>query len=102
MNQFEVCKNSIPPRIGNELFIELEKKNILSNFVNLYLITGITCSGCKETIIQVLNKLDNINSAYINTDFTELLITSDKILNKSSLENALSNDNKYHLIEIKI
>ena len=102
INKFEICKNSIPPRSGNELFIEIEKKNILSNLVKLYLITGITCSGCKETIIQVLNKLDNIKSAYINTDFSELLITSDKTLNKSSLENAISNDKKYHLKEIKI
>ena len=102
IKQFEVCKNSIPPRKGNELFIEMEKKNILPDFVKLYTISGITCSGCKETIIDVLVKLNNVKSVSINTDFSELLITSDEKLNKSSLENALSYDKKYQLKEIKI
>ena len=101
IKQFDVCKNSIPPRSGNELFIELKRKNILSDFVNLYSISGITCSGCKETIINVLNKLNNVKSVSINTDFSELLILSDEKLNKTSLENALSKDKKYQLKEIK-
>ena len=99
---FEVCKNSIPPRSGNELFIEIVKKNKISDFVKLYSISGITCSGCKETIIEVLNKSNNVKSVTINNDFSELLITSDEKLNVSSLENAISNDKKYHLKEIKI
>ncbi len=101
LKQFDTCHNSIKPRQGNELFIEMEKKNISTDLVKLYAVSGITCSGCKKTITGNLMKIENIEMVSINSDFTEVMVVSSQPVALKKLREAIASDSKYHLNETK-
>ena len=102
LKHFETCKNSIPPRLGNELLIEIKRKNISPDLVNIYSISGLTSSGCKNKILNSMNKIKSVKAVSINSDFSEILLVSNMKLKKAVIENSISKDHKYKLKKIKI
>ncbi|MCX6290610.1 MAG: methyltransferase domain-containing protein [Bacteroidetes bacterium] len=99
LEQFDKCETSIPKRQGNELFVEMKKKNMSADWVKLYRTTGITCSGCKRTVTQKLLKTEGVKSVSINSDFSELLVVSNQPAPLEVLRNALADDTNYQLNE---
>ncbi len=97
IKQMDVCLNSIKPREGRELFIELIKKQIPKDCVKLYKIEGITCVGCKNTITEQLQKIEGVKFVSVNTDFTNILLVSYHPIEIKILQSALAYDTKYKL-----
>ncbi|MFN4122929.1 MAG: methyltransferase domain-containing protein [Flavobacteriales bacterium] len=95
--QFDAALNSAAPRAGSELFIQLEK---LSRQVSLYHFTGITCSGCRSTIIAQMKDVPGVLNASISSDFSNLLIVSEVPISIATLQKAIAYDAKYGIEEI--
>ncbi|MBP7389678.1 MAG: methyltransferase domain-containing protein [Chitinophagales bacterium] len=101
LQQFDTCNNSVKPRAGNELFIEMSRKKMPSDFVKLYGISGITCSGCKNSITENLLKVDGVVMVSINSDFSEVMAVSSKSVALTVLKQAIAHETKYQLTELK-
>jgi copper chaperone CopZ len=97
IQKMEVCTNSVAPRANSELFIELEKNTAAE--VHLYAFEGITCSGCKATVSEKLSKIDSVMNVNMNTDFTEVVIASEKEVALQKLQETVSYDEKYKIIK---
>ncbi|MBL7777548.1 MAG: methyltransferase domain-containing protein [Chitinophagales bacterium] len=97
LKQMDDCTTSVKPRLGSELFIEMRKKELPENSVRLFAIGGITCSGCKKDITQNFLNLSGVDSARINTDFTEVLIVCSPTITNDDLKKAIAHDAKYTL-----
>jgi methyl halide transferase len=95
MLKIDVSKNSIKPRENSELFIEFKKNN--SIYVQLYSFTGITCSGCKETIIDKFYKIENTLNVMISNDFSYVLVVSKKKIPIQELRKKIAYDSKYSI-----
>lgn len=102
LKQFDTCTNSVKPRMGSELFIEMEKKNIPAEQVKLYTVSGITCSGCVRSVSSNLLKVEGVTAVSINTDFTEVLVISSVPVALNKLREAIAYDAKYQLNESDI
>lgn len=102
LKQFDPCATSVKPRLGNELFIEMVRKDLPASQVKLYSISGITCSGCKTDIEASLMKVEGVLTASINTTFTEVLVVSQREVLLSELQTAIAHDAKYQLNETNI
>jgi SAM-dependent methyltransferase len=96
--QFDVALNSAAPRAGTELFIQLEK--LSAHQVSLYHFTGITCSGCRSTIIAQMKEVPGVLNASISSDFGSLLIVSEGPIPIATLQQAIAYDAKYGIKEI--
>lgn len=94
-NKIETAKNSILPRANTELFIEFQKNDRVLN--KLYIIEGITCSSCMETVKGKFRELEGVKNVSMNTDFTELLIISLAEIPNNELQNVLSYDQNYRI-----
>lgn len=101
LQQFDTCVNSVKPRAGNELFIEMSKKNIPASYVKLYAISGITCSGCQNTIEESLMLVEGVTMVSINSDFSELMVVTHKPVALTQLQQAIAHESKYQLTEFK-
>ena len=97
IQKMEVCTNSVAPRANSELFIELEKNTAAE--VHLYAFEGITCSGCKATVSEKLAEIDRVMNVNMNTDFTEVVIASEKEIALQKLQDTVSFDEKYKIIK---
>jgi copper chaperone CopZ len=97
IQKMEVCTNSVAPRANSELFIELEKNTAAE--VHLYAFEGITCSGCKATVSEKLAKIDSVMNVNMNTNFTEVIIASEKEVALQKLQDTVSYDEKYKIIK---
>jgi SAM-dependent methyltransferase len=97
INKVEVCGNSVAPRANSELFIELEKNTAAQ--VHLYNFEGITCSGCKATVSEKLAEIDSVINVNMNTNFTEVIIASEKEVALQKLQQTVSFDEKYKIIK---
>ena len=97
IEKMEVCPNSVAPRANSELCIELEKNNAAE--VHLYAFEGITCSGCKATVSEKLAEIDSVINVNMNTDFTEVVIASEKEVALQKLQETVSFDEKYKIIK---
>lgn len=97
IGKMEICANSVAPRANSELFIELEKNTAAE--VHLYNFEGITCSGCKATVSEKLAEIDSVLNVNMNTDFTEVVITSKKEIVLQKLQDRVSYDEKYKIIK---
>lgn len=97
--KFEEAQNSAVPRANTELFFEFKKNSLVK--VNLYRFEGMTCSGCTETVTDKLTKPEEVLNVSINTDFSEVLIVSNKKTPLKELQNIVSSDKKYRIKEIK-
>ena len=91
--QFDMANNSAAPRAGTELFIQLTKN--AAHQLNLYHFTGITCSGCRSTIIAQMKELPGVLNASISSDFSSLLIVSDRAVAIDNIRSAIAYDAKY-------
>ena len=96
IEKMEVCANSVAPRANSELFIELEKNTATE--VHLYNFEGITCSGCKATVSEKLAEIDSVMNVNMNTNFSEVLIASKKEIVLQKLQDTVSYDEKYKII----
>jgi copper chaperone CopZ len=97
LKQFDTCTNSIKPRMGNELFIEMEKKDIVAECVALYTVSGITCTGCVNSVSSALSKVEGVTAVSVNTDFTEVLVVSSVPVSLENLSRALAFNSTYQL-----
>lgn len=91
--------NSIAPRLNTELFIELKKASGIA--VNLYQFKGVTCSGCANNVTEKLLKLRGVLQVSMNTNYSEILLVSQKEIEVETLQQIISFDDKYHITKIK-
>jgi copper chaperone CopZ len=101
LKQFDTCTNSVKPRAGNELFIEMQKRNLPAEYVKLFSVSGISCSGCKNTVTQNLFSVDGVTAVSINQDFTELMVITNKAVTAEQLKLSLKANPTYQINEIK-
>ena len=92
-NLFVPC-NSVPKRQGHELFIEFTKNETL---VTLYQFEGITCSGCMNTVSNKYREIDGVMNVSMSSDFSEILIVSEKEIDVTLLQELVAYDEKYKI-----
>ena len=93
--RMDMATNSIAPRANSELFFEFKRNsNVL---VNLYQFEGITCSGCMDTVTSKFEALNDVLSASMSTDFSEVLIVGKNELPLEELQAIVSYDEKYKI-----
>jgi len=98
LNKLSTATNSVAARAGNELFIEFRKNNFTQ--VNLYDFEGITCSGCKKTVIEKFLTIDDALTVSMNTDFSEVLIVTKKEIKRKKLQELISYDENYKISKV--
>lgn len=94
IEKMEIAKNSIEPRKNSELQFVFKKKDEL---ITKYQFKGITCNGCRNEIEEKLSNINHIHQAIINSDFSELLIVSEKSIPLDLLNEAVAYDAKYKI-----
>jgi SAM-dependent methyltransferase len=93
--KMEVCQNSVTPRTGSELFIELQQNSEV--LVNLYPFEGITCSGCKNTVSEKFAAIEGVLNVSMSSNFAEVLIASKNEIALKTLQKEISYDTKYKI-----
>lgn len=93
--QMDICLDSAAPRSNSELFIEFKKNNQVN--VNLYTMSGITCSDCANTITEKFLTISKIVNVSMNSNFTSVLICSRNELAIDTLRELISYDEKYRI-----
>jgi SAM-dependent methyltransferase len=96
----DLASNSISARANTELFIEFEKNPHVK--VQLFEMDGITCSGCKETIVNKLLQIESVLNVSINTSFDTLMLVSEFEIEIAVIEDVLKYDSKYKVSKIEI
>lgn len=91
-------QHSIPARLNSELFIECKKDS--NKKVNLYQFDGITCDGCKAAITKSFLELPGVLQVSFSSDYTNVLIVSEKELSIDILKECVAYDNKYVIEKI--
>lgn len=64
-----------------------------------YIVTGMTCNGCKASVEEKLNALDNVTNASVNLETQEVTIAMSKHILAETLQEALPN--KFSISEKK-
>ncbi len=64
-----------------------------------YIITGMTCSGCKASVEKALQTIDAVEHVEVNLESSEAVVTMSKHIHTDVLQNALSG--KYTISEKK-
>ncbi|MBP4143080.1 methyltransferase domain-containing protein [Flavobacterium sp. P4023] len=93
--QMDICLDSAAPRSNSELFIEFKKNNQVN--VNLYTMSGITCSDCANTITEKFLTIRKILNLSMNSSFTSVLICSRNEVTIDTLRELISYDEKYRI-----
>lgn len=93
--QMDICLDSAAPRSNSELFIEFKKNNQVN--VNLYNMSGITCSDCANTITEKFLTISKIVNVSMNSNFTSVLICSLNEVAIDTLRELISYDEKYRI-----
>lgn len=93
--QMDICLDSAAPRSNSELFIEFKKNNQVN--VNLYTMSGITCSDCANTITEKFLTISKILNVSMNSNFTSVLICSLNEVAIDTLRELISYDEKYRI-----
>jgi SAM-dependent methyltransferase len=96
--KMENCENSIAPRAQSELFIALQKNPKF--VVNLYEFEGITCNGCKNSVLEKIATLNGVKNGSMNSTFSELLIVSTVEIAIAELQHLISDDEKYTIKKV--
>jgi len=65
-----------------------------------YKIDGMTCNGCRASVIKHLSSLNNVTNVYVNLDKGEAEVSMTKHVSTEVLKNALPD--KYQLSEEKV
>ena len=68
---------------------------MISNFQNKYLVSGMTCDGCVESIKTKLELESDILEVNINLSSTEMNLSSNKIYSTQDLNNLVKNIGSY-------
>ena len=95
-NTISLAVNSIPARANTELFFEFQKNNLYQ--VNLYHFEGITCSGCMNTVSNKFLDIEGVLNVSMNSNFSELIIVSKTAIELKTLQEIVSYDEKYKII----
>jgi cation transport ATPase len=64
-----------------------------------YIITGMTCNGCKASVKKALQSIDHVNSVAVNLETSEVTINMSQHVPSIKLQNSLPN--KYTISEKK-
>lgn len=64
-----------------------------------YIITGMTCNGCRTSVENKLNAISNVLNASVNLESSRAIIETSKHISVETLQNALSE--KYAISEEK-
>ena len=68
---------------------------MMSNFQKKYLVSGMTCDGCVESIKTKLELESDILEVNINLSSTEMNLSSNKIYSTQDLNNLVKNIGSY-------
>jgi len=98
-NTFSTASNSIAARKDTEIFIEFKKNNFCR--VNLYHFEGITCSGCMTTVSNKFLEIEGVFNVSMNTNFSEIIIVSNKEIDLKVLQEIVSYDENYKIVKTK-
>lgn len=93
IEKMDVCTNSIAPRAGQEVIVQMKKN--AEKQVFFYSFHGITCSGCKKTVTEKFLSLPGVDNVAMSNDFASVTIVSEKEIDLSVLKNVISYDSKY-------
>jgi copper chaperone CopZ len=93
------AENSMPSRTNTELFFEFQKNDL--NQVTLYHFEGITCSGCMNTVSNKFLEIDGVLNVSMNSNFSEIMIVSKTEIEIKKLQEIVSYDEKYKIVESK-
>jgi hypothetical protein len=86
---------SVPKRLGSELAFQFQKKEDI--LISTYQFKGITCSGCKTSVMEKFAAIPNVLSAQMNSAFDFVLLTSTAPVALSDLQAAIAYDSDYQL-----
>lgn len=98
LDKLEIAQESVEPRKNSELFFEYKKNKDVT--VKLYRFTGITCSGCMETVTTKFTALEGVLNASMNSNFTEILLVSKTEIPLETLQKIVSYDENYKITSI--
>lgn len=93
--QMDISPDSALPRANTELFFEFSRNN--SVYVTLYQFSGMTCSSCADKINNVFIGLEGVVSSHISSNFEEVLLVSQRIIDIHVLKNAIANEPEYSI-----
>lgn len=98
LDKLEIAQESVEPRKNSELFFEYKKNKDVT--VKLYRFTGITCSGCMETVTTKFTALEGVLNASMNSNFSEILLVSKTEIPLETLQKIVSYDENYKITSI--
>lgn len=98
LDKLEIAQESVEPRKNSELFFEYRKNKDVT--VKLYRFTGITCSGCMETVTTKFTALEGVLNASMNSNFSEILLVSKTVIPLETLQKIVSYDENYKITSI--
>ena len=86
---------SVPKRMGSELAFQFQKK--VDVLISTYQFKGITCGGCKTSVMEKFKHIPNVLSAQMNTAFDYVFLTSTDPIALSDLQEAIAYDTDYQI-----
>jgi methyl halide transferase len=98
LDKLEIAQESVESRKNSELFFEYRKNKDVT--VKLYHFTGITCSGCMETVTTKFTALEGVLNASMNSNFSEILLVSKTEIPLETLQKIVSYDENYKITSI--
>lgn len=93
--QLEKTTLSVPKRLGSELAFQFQKKGDI--LVSTYQFKGITCGGCKTSVMEKFKHIPNVLSAQMNTAFDFVLLTSTAPIALLDLQETIVYDADYQI-----
>ena len=67
--------------------------------IHTYIVTGMTCNGCKAKVESLLSSVKNVDHVSVNLEESKVIIKSNQAIEVEALRSVLPD--KYHLSEIK-
>lgn len=98
LSLLEKTSLSVPKRKGVELAFQFQKKAAV--VVSTYRFQGITCSGCKSSVMEKFAAIPNVLSAQMNSAFDFVLLSSSAPIAFSDLQAAIAYEPDYHITPI--
>jgi SAM-dependent methyltransferase len=95
IQQLETTSLSVPKRMGIELAFIFQKKEPL--LLSTYQFKGISCGGCKTSVMEKFKHIPDVLSAQMNTAFDYVLLTSTAPIALSDLQEAIAYDVDYQI-----
>ena len=84
--------------MGIELAFQFQKKADV--LISTYQFKGITCGGCKTSVMEKFKHIPNVLSAQMNTAFDFVLLTSTAPIALSDLQEAIAYDTDYQITQL--